>query len=67
MDAVCFVGLEIDRRDNGSIHLSQKAYTRKIVDKFRMSDSKSIATPAENYSLVSTDLVKKLSIQRGSR
>lgn len=58
MAANCFVGLEIDRRQNGSIHLSQKAYTRKILDKFRMLDAKCLATPAEGTVVVSSKLAK---------
>lgn len=50
-DANYFVGLEIDQRPNGSIHVSQKSYAKKILDKFRMSEAKSIATPAENVKL----------------
>lgn len=51
LEAECFVGLEIERRQNGSIHLCQAAYTRKILEKFRMSDAKSASIPAESYSL----------------
>ncbi len=51
LEAECFVGLEIERSQNGSIHLCQAAYTRKILEKFRMSDAKTASIPAENYSL----------------
>lgn len=56
MDATCFVGLEIDRSQDGSVHLKQTSYTKKILEKFRMVDAKSLATPAENVSSVSTGL-----------
>lgn len=56
MDARRFAGLEIDRSQDGSVHLKQRLYTTKILEKFRMSDAKSLATPAENITSVSTDL-----------
>lgn len=58
MDAKCFVGLEIDQRQDGSIHLSQKAYTKKVLSKFNMIDAKSVATPDENIPMAPTDPVK---------
>lgn len=58
MEAKSFVGLEIDRSQNGSIHLKQTLYTKKILEKFRMSDAKSLSTPAENVVSVSNELAK---------
>lgn len=54
LDAEYFLGFEIDQPLNGSIHLSQKAYTRKILTKFRMMESNSVSTPAECNNVVSS-------------
>lgn len=59
MEAKYFVGLEIEQRRDGSIHLSQKAYIRRVLEKFRMADAKSVATPAENIPMSTTDPVEK--------
>lgn len=48
LDAKYFIGLEIDQRMDGSIHVSQHAYTKKVLNKFRMMESHAVSTPAEN-------------------
>lgn len=40
-----FLGMEIERSDNGNITLSQKAYTKKVLEKYKMSECKPIKTP----------------------
>lgn len=57
MEAENFVGLEINRSTDGSIRLCQMAYTKKILEKFRMLNAKPMATPAENNSSVSPEPV----------
>lgn len=52
-DCQYYIGLEIDRRKDGSLHVCQQAYIRKVLAKFRMIDSHSVATPAE--SCIDTD------------
>lgn len=52
-----FLGFEIDQKQNGSIFLSQKAYTKKILSKFNMFESNSVSTPAEcNNAVIPSDL-----------
>lgn len=46
-DAKFFIGVEIDQQNDGSIHICQRAYTKKILERFRMMDAHSVATPAE--------------------
>lgn len=58
-DCKYFVGLEIDRREDGSIHVCQQAYARKVLNKFRMMDSHSVSTPAEGF--VSQDPTDQIS------
>lgn len=52
-----FLGFEIDQKQNGSIHLRQTAYTKKILAKFNMLESNSVSTPAEcNSATFPSDL-----------
>lgn len=49
--ADCFLGLEISRQDDGSIHLRQEAYGRKVLRRFKMEDCNGVATPADSNQL----------------
>lgn len=42
-----FLGMEISRSDNGSIHINQSAHVRKIIEKFRLQDATPVSTPAD--------------------
>lgn len=48
LDAKYFIGLEIDQQPDGSIHICQHAYTKKILTKFRMLEAHAVTTPAES-------------------
>lgn len=50
-DAKYFLGIEINRLRNGAIHLSQAAYTKKVLNKFGFGDSNAVSTPV-NYQQV---------------
>lgn len=50
-EANFFVGLEINQKANGSIHLNQKGYTRKMLAKFNMTDANPVATPSDSNFL----------------
>ena len=39
-----FIGIKIWRKNN-EVHLSQSAYIKNILNKFNMSDCKSVSTP----------------------
>ncbi|GBM43531.1 Retrovirus-related Pol polyprotein from transposon TNT 1-94 [Araneus ventricosus] len=41
----CFLGLEIERHKDGSIEISQKAYARKILQRFGFEGCKPASTP----------------------
>lgn len=43
--ATYFLGIEIDRKSDGSIKISQTAYTAKILKQFGMQDCRPCATP----------------------
>lgn len=43
----CFIGIEIDKRSDGSILLHQRGYITRMLNKFNMADSKPAPTPLE--------------------
>lgn len=45
--ADCFLGLEISRLNDGSIHLHQTAYAKKVLERFKMTESNGATTPAD--------------------
>lgn len=49
--ATYFLGLEINRADNGNINLSQFSYTRMVLARFGMKDCKPVSTPMVKGSL----------------
>lgn len=46
-DGSFFVGLQINRLDDGSIHLHQSTYATKVLQKFNMLDACPVYTPAD--------------------
>ena len=48
-----FIGLHITR-DNNSLSIDQHNYTKKIINKFNMQDSKPLSTPADPHSTLSS-------------
>lgn len=44
----CFLGLEIDQRSDGSIHVHQQAYARKVLNRFNMANCNAVATPSDS-------------------
>lgn len=47
-DAKCFLGFEIHRRSDGSIHVNQQAYARKVLRKYGMEECATVATPFDS-------------------
>jgi hypothetical protein len=45
-EATYFLGLQIERLQEGSIRVSQEGYTKKILEKFQMSNCRPTSTPA---------------------
>lgn len=43
--ATYFLGLEINKNEDGSLKISQPAYTRRLLKRFKMSDCKPVSTP----------------------
>ena len=43
--ATYYLGLEIDRKEDGEIQVSQKHYVERILDRFGMSDCRAVTTP----------------------
>jgi len=40
-----FLGVEIERKDDGSFHIGQAHYTEKLLEKYNMSNCKAVSTP----------------------
>lgn len=54
-----FVGLELKRdRSKRKLFIGQSNYLKRVIDKFNMTDAKSIATPAEYNTHLSTEMSK---------
>lgn len=47
----CFLNILIDRRDDGSIVISQKRYTEDILRRFNMEQANSVSTPIEKCQM----------------
>lgn len=43
----CFLGMEIEQSDNGSIFVHQSAYARKILNRFSMAECNAVGVPAD--------------------
>ena len=54
-DAQYFLGLEMNREADGSIHLSQKAYTLKLLSSFGFSDANAVSTPADYQQILEVE------------
>lgn len=44
----CFLGLEIEQRSDGSIHVNQQAYARRVINRFGMAECNAVSTPSDN-------------------
>jgi hypothetical protein len=43
--ATYYLGLEIDKRQDGKIKISQEAYARRILERFNFSNCNPVSTP----------------------
>lgn len=48
-DIGTYLGLQVEKRNDGSIFLHQSAYTKKILDKFRMNNTNAVTIPADTH------------------
>lgn len=48
-EAKCFLRLQIEQKSDGSIQVCQEAYTKRIIERFGMTDSFPVATPIDNH------------------
>ncbi|UYV63360.1 hypothetical protein LAZ67_2003844, partial [Cordylochernes scorpioides] len=46
-----FLGIEIERQQDGSIFINQKAYIKIILEKFNMSQANKVGTPTDNSTV----------------
>ncbi|UYV83405.1 hypothetical protein LAZ67_23000904, partial [Cordylochernes scorpioides] len=46
-----FLGIEIERQSDGSIFINQKAYIKRILEKFNMSQANKVGTPTDNSTV----------------
>lgn len=47
MPVGCFLLLEIDRRNDGSIFVHQSAYAKRVLNRFNMNFCNPVATPSD--------------------
>lgn len=47
VDVGCFLGMEIDRKNDGSIIVHQSGYARRILKRFNMEDCNPVTTPGD--------------------
>lgn len=55
-DADTYLGLQIERQNDGSILLRQSAYTRKILNKFNLEQANALAIPADPHQQLNVNL-----------
>lgn len=55
-DAEFYLGLEIEHRSDGSIHLNQSSYSERLLQKFNTSDCHPVCSPAEASKFTSSDI-----------
>lgn len=58
-EAGYYLGFEINHRPNGSIHINQAAYTRKVLNRFNMLDANPVSTPVNNQQHLGVPKEKK--------
>ncbi|UYV77084.1 hypothetical protein LAZ67_14003178 [Cordylochernes scorpioides] len=46
-----FLGIEIEQQPDGSIFINQKAYIKRILEKFDMSQANKVGTPTDNSTV----------------
>lgn len=51
-DAKCFLGMQLTQYDDGSLHVSQEAYARKILRRFNMEDCIAVSTPFDPNQVI---------------
>lgn len=47
MDVGCFLGVQIEKKEDGAIFIHQSAYTQKVLSKFEMSNCNPVAMPSD--------------------
>lgn len=55
-EAKCYLGLQIEQLIDGSIKISQEAYTKRVIERFGMIDAHSATTPIDNHCALNTDV-----------
>lgn len=50
-----FLGIEILRTNDGSVHINQNGYAKRILQKFKMFDCNPVATPADPHHSMCTN------------
>lgn len=47
VNAGCFLGIEIDQLDDGSIFIHQNGYAKRVLERFNMKDCNAVAIPGD--------------------
>ena len=59
------LGMEIERdRKNGTLFLSQKSYSQKVLQRFNMFDSRPMLTPIANHFKLSSSQLPQIEDER---
>ena len=56
--ATCFLCLEIEQQNDGSIFINQAQYVRRLLDKFNMIDCNTVSTPIDKFHVAQDDTDK---------
>lgn len=52
MDAGCFLGLQIERKSDGSIFIHQSSYASRVLSRFKMENCNGVATPSDTNKVL---------------
>lgn len=55
-EAKCYLGLQIEQMVDGSIKISQEAYTKRVIERFGMVDAHPVSTPMDNHRVLDTNV-----------
>ena len=56
----CFLGIEVKQLEDGSVFITQEAYTKKVLRRFHMTESKPVGTPTVSEQDPDVSVTKEL-------
>jgi len=61
-----FFGIEVKQLEDGSVFITQEAYTKKVLRRFHMSESKPVETPTVSEQDPEVSVTKELARSKNS-